>query len=94
MAWYPGDDNEPADAVDEANVGLIAPKSESAMRHSAKQRQSWISKSFLGVLLIVSNMGWAGFCLMLWQKLHTPHNLALASHNGFETDFGTFSSII
>jgi hypothetical protein len=89
MAWYPGDDHNPADAVDEGSVGLIAPKSESATRRSTKQRQPWTSKSFLGILLIVSNVAWAGFCLMLWQTLYIPPNPALARHDGFETDFGT-----
>lgn len=92
MAWYPGDNHNSTDAVDEASVGLIEPKPGSATRHSAKQQHSWISKSFLGILLVVSNMAWAGFCLMLWQKLHICPGLALASHNGLETDFGTSTS--
>jgi hypothetical protein len=94
MAWYPGDDHEFTDALDEASVGLIEPKLEPATRRSVEQRHSWISRPFLGILLIFSNMAWAGFCLMLWQKLHIPHGLALASHNGFETDFGTSTSNI
>lgn len=96
MAWYPGDGHDSTESVDEASVGLIAPKLESETRHPAVQRHSWISKSFLGILLIVSNIAWAGFCFMLWQKLYVPPDVALklASHIGFETDFGTLTSMI
>ena len=91
MAWYLGDHHDSIDSVDEASVGLMEPKSESITRHSPKQRHPWISKSFLGIMLIVSNMAWAGFCLMLWQKLHRLPSPALASHYNFETDFGIFT---
>ena len=96
MAWYPGDGHDSTDSVDEASVGLIAPKSESGTKSPAKQQRSSISKSFLGVLLLLSNMAWAGFCLMLWQTLYVPPDLALklAGQIGFETDFGTLTSMI
>ena len=94
MAWYPDDDHDSIDVADEARVGLIEPKSEITTRHSTKQRHSWISKSFLSIMLIASNMAWAGFCLMLWQKLHILSSPALASHNEFETDFGISTSTI
>jgi hypothetical protein len=88
MAWYSRDDHNSADVVDEASVGLIEPKQGPTTRPSTKQRHSWISTPFVGVLLVVSNIAWAGSCLMLWRKLHLPPNVAVASHDDFGTDFG------
>jgi hypothetical protein len=89
MAWYTRDDHGSTGFVDEASVGLIEPKSEPATRHSSAKRHSWISRSSLSVVLILSNMAWAGICLMLWRDTHTS---ALASHGGFEADFGNSTS--
>jgi hypothetical protein len=91
MAWHPNDDHDSIDAVDEASVGLIASKSEYATQHPTKQRFSYISKSSLGVVLILSNMVWVGVCLILWRELHQPPNPSQNSLGGFETDFGTFA---
>jgi hypothetical protein len=89
MAWYSGDDHDSTDSADEATVGLIEPKPESTTRHPTKWRHSCVTQSFLGVLLVFSNVAWAGFCFILWQKLHIPPGSALASHDDFDTNFGT-----
>ena len=88
MAWYPGDEHESTDIVDEASVGLIEPKPGSATSYPVELRRSWSSRPLLSVVLIVSNLAWAGLCLMFWQKLRLPPCPALASHDDFATDFG------
>jgi hypothetical protein len=92
MAWYPKDDHDSTDVVDEASVGLMVPKSESATRNSTEQRHSWISKSILSIVLILSNVAWASICIMLWRELHLLQSPDRVSDFGFEADFGTFTS--
>ena len=89
MAWYPGDVHDANGVVDEASVGLIAPKLESTMRRPPEQRHSRVSKSSLGVVLVFSNIAWAGVCLMLWRQLYEPSSFTLKSDSEFEADFGT-----
>lgn len=89
MAWYIPDDHDSTEVVDEASVGLIAPKSEVTARHPTDQRRSRISKSVLGIVLMLSNLAWAGACLILWRQVHTARNPAHLRHDGFEADFGT-----
>lgn len=90
MAWSLSDNYDSNDVEDEAGVGLIAPKSEYAARHSTEQRYSWISRSTLSAVLILSNITWAGVCVMMWRELYTPESLTRTqvSRNGFEADFG------
>jgi hypothetical protein len=94
MTWYPRNDYESPDVDDEAGVGLMAPKSESTARRPTEQRQSWITKSSLSIVLILSNIVWAGLCLLLWRELHISGGPAHVSHHGFEADFGTFSLMV
>jgi hypothetical protein len=89
MAWYSRDGHDSTDAVDEASVGLIAPKQESGIRWLTEPGRSWISKSSLGVVLVLSNLAWVGICLMLWRELDVPLSTAQASSAGLEADFGT-----
>jgi len=89
MVWYPQDDHEPTGVDDEAAVGLITDKSESAAKRMIEQRHSWISKSFLSVALILTNIAWAGLCLLLLLRLRLPHTPPGMSHQRFEADFGT-----
>lgn len=89
MAWYERENRESIDVEDEAGVGLITPESEK--RHPTQERQSWISKSSLSVALILSNVAWAGFCLLLWRELRSTRVHAPASHKELEADFGIIS---
>lgn len=91
MIWYPRNDHESPDVDDEAGVGLMAPKSESAARRPTEQRQSCITKFSMSIVLILSNIAWAGLCLLLWRELRISGSPAHGSHHGFEADFGTFS---
>ena len=88
MAWYPGDGHDAYVDVDEASFGLIAPKLESTMRRPSEQQHSRVSKSSLGVVLVLSNIAWVGVCLMLWRQLYEPSSFTLKSDSEFETDFG------
>lgn len=89
MAWSPGDGHDADGVVNEASVGLIAPKLESTMGRPSEQRHSRVSKSSLGVVLVFSNIAWAGVCLMLWRQLYEPSSFTLKSDSEFEADFGT-----
>ena len=94
MTWYHSDDRRATDAEDESGVGLISSKSESSTGPSTEERKSRIAKSSLGVALVLSNFAWAGICLMLWRELHVLRIPARSSQEGFETDFGTATSLI
>ncbi|KAG9571539.1 hypothetical protein KCU71_g105, partial [Aureobasidium melanogenum] len=85
MPWYKRDRPDSVDVEDEAGVGLITP--ESGKRRPRKERQAWISKSSLSVALVLSNVAWAGLWLILWRRLHSSQNDALASRAGLEADF-------
>lgn len=87
MPWYKRNRPDSVDVEDEASVGLITPESEK--RRPRKERQAWISKSSLSVALVLSNVAWAGLCLMLWRELNASQNHALASREGLDADFGT-----
>ncbi|KAK5999395.1 hypothetical protein QM012_005520 [Aureobasidium pullulans] len=84
MAWYKRDHR---DVEDEAGVGLIGPESGSAEKHSTRSRQSWISKSSLSVMLVLSNLAWAAFCLMLWREMYLSQKAAHIDHERPEADF-------
>lgn len=89
MAWYPSNDHDSDDVEDEAGVGLIAPKAEPETSYGADRRRSWSSKWSLSVVLVLSNVAWAGICLMLWRELDTSRkSTARVDQNGFEADFG------
>jgi len=90
MTWYSREDHDPNDVMDEASVGLIAPKKESGMRRLTEPGHSWISKSSLGAVLVLSNLAWVGVCLMLWRELDVPLSTDQVSSAGLEADFGTF----
>lgn len=90
--WYSRDDCEPTDVDDEAGVGLMTDKSESAARRLIERRQSWISKFSLSVALVLTNIAWAGLCLSLLRGLHLPRTSPHMSQQGFEADFGTSTS--
>lgn len=92
MAWFEREDHDPINVEDEVSVGLITPKSESAMRHSGKGRHPCIPKSPLTIALILSNIAWAGLCLMLWRGLHLSQKPAPANREALEADFGISSS--
>lgn len=89
MAWYLGDNGDSTDNEDEAGVGLIESKSESATRNWRELRQSWLTKTCLGMALMLSNIAWFVLCLMLWREAYTPRCPAQMSDGGFEADFGT-----
>lgn len=90
--WYPRGDREPTDVDDEAGVGLMTDKSESAARRLIEPRQSWNSKFSLSVALILTNIAWAGLCLSLFRGLHLPRTPPHMSQQGFEAHFGTSTS--
>lgn len=89
MAWYKPPDRDSIDVEDEAGVGLITAKPESATTHTESERRSWITKSSLSVVLLLSNVVWAGVCLILLRELHLSRSHALTNHDGLEADFGT-----
>ena len=71
---------------------LIEPKPTSTARRLTGQRQSWTSKSYLSVALVLTNIAWASLFLLLWWDVRSPQRSAHRSHPGFEADFGTISS--
>lgn len=92
MAWHLHETHEPTDVDDEASVGLMSDKVESATGRIIEQRPSWISMSSLGVGLVLTNIAWAGICLSLLRGLHLPYTTVM-SQQGFGADFGTSTSM-
>ena len=94
MAWSSRRNHDPADVDvdDEASLGLIASKSESVARPPSTQRRPWISNVSLSIVLVLSNLAWAGLCLLLWHQLYISRIATQLSHKGFEADFGIITS--
>lgn len=93
MAWNNRPERDSIDVEDEAVVGLITAKPESATTHKNLERRSWITKSSLSVVMLLSNVAWAGLCLMLSRELHISQSHAPTNHERLEADFGTSTFI-
>jgi hypothetical protein len=85
--WFSRDSHDSDDVDDETGVGLIDPES----KHSSGQRQSRVSNFSLGVALVLSNIVWAGICLVLWRELRGSSDSARIGFDKLEADFGTSS---
>jgi hypothetical protein len=91
MAWLSRTKKDCTDAEDEAGVGLISPKSESAATNRTRRLHLQVYRIVLSVALVLSNIAWASICLMLWRGTSRSSCVAQTSHNGFEADFGTLT---
>jgi hypothetical protein len=89
MGWFSRNNHEPNTVDDEAGVGLISPKSESTANYSSEQGPLRTTKSASSVALVLSNIVWAGICLMLWRELRGSSDCARIGFSRFEADFGT-----
>jgi hypothetical protein len=65
MGWFSHENHDSNTVDDEAGVGLIYPKSRSTANYSSEQGPSRTTKSALRIALVMSNIVWAGICLML-----------------------------
>jgi hypothetical protein len=85
MAWFSRKNVGPVnEAADESRVGLMGSK-ENTERYQEVQARFWSSKSFLVAITILSNVFWAGFCLLLQEKYLLAAGRKTSIH---DTDFG------
>jgi hypothetical protein len=91
MAWLSRTKKDCTDVDDEAGVGLISPESESAATNRTRRPHLQIFRFVLSVALVLSNIGWASICLMLWRGPSRSSCVVQTSHNDFEADFGTLT---